>query len=161
MNKQIHGNQIYNIWSQILSKEGIYIIVFRVNDYINLIINKNEFIIDKGYIIYIGSAGNGLNNRLRRHLTKNKKLRWHIDYVTNNKSVEPSIIYYKEGLYGVKIEDELSSLFYSKFLKIDNLGATDSKMPHMYYSNNIKEILKIIYKLDGSIIIFPSIFDYF
>lgn len=151
--------QIYNIYNQISSKSGTYIIVFKVNDYINLIINKKEFIINKGYIIYIGSAGNGLNNRLKRHLIKYKKLKWHIDYITINKQVEPSLIFYKEGQYGINIEDKLSNLFYLKFKKLDNLGATDSKMPHMYYSNNINEILDIIYKIDGSLIIFPNIFD--
>jgi Uri superfamily endonuclease len=39
--------------------------------------------IKKGYYVYIGSAfgPGGLKSRIGRHLKKNKKLRWHIDYL--------------------------------------------------------------------------------
>lgn len=35
----------------------------------------------QGYYIYAGSALGGLEGRLRRHLRKDKKLHWHIDYL--------------------------------------------------------------------------------
>lgn len=34
-----------------------------------------------GYYIYAGSALNGLDNRLKRHLKTEKSLHWHIDYL--------------------------------------------------------------------------------
>jgi Uri superfamily endonuclease len=34
-----------------------------------------------GTYVYTGSAMNGLAGRLTRHLTRRKKLRWHIDYL--------------------------------------------------------------------------------
>ena len=34
-----------------------------------------------GYYIYFGSALNGLENRVSRHLRSDKKLHWHIDYL--------------------------------------------------------------------------------
>ncbi len=42
-----------------------------------------EFLIKKGYYVYIGSAfgPGGLKAIIGRHLKKNKKLRWHIDYL--------------------------------------------------------------------------------
>ncbi len=36
---------------------------------------------DQGWYLYTGSARRNLNARLSRHLRKNKKLRWHIDYL--------------------------------------------------------------------------------
>ncbi|MFA5628765.1 MAG: GIY-YIG nuclease family protein [Dehalococcoidales bacterium] len=40
-----------------------------------------------GYYIYVGSALNGLNSRLGRHLKAEKKLHWHIDYLLRQNKV--------------------------------------------------------------------------
>lgn len=37
-----------------------------------------------GYYVYTGRAMGGLKARLERHLRKNKKMRWHIDYLLKN-----------------------------------------------------------------------------
>jgi len=36
----------------------------------------------EGTYCYVGSAMNGLDQRIGRHLSKNKKIRWHIDFLT-------------------------------------------------------------------------------
>lgn len=38
---------------------------------------------DAGTYCYAGSAMGGLDQRLSRHLSRTKKLRWHIDYLTS------------------------------------------------------------------------------
>jgi sugar fermentation stimulation protein A len=35
----------------------------------------------KGYYLYTGSAMNSLSSRIKRHLRKEKTMRWHIDYL--------------------------------------------------------------------------------
>mgnify|MGYP001054298040 CR=1 FL=1 len=35
----------------------------------------------KGYYLYIGSAMNSLSSRIKRHMRKEKTMRWHIDYL--------------------------------------------------------------------------------
>lgn len=42
---------------------------------------KGIFDFPKGYYVYTGSAKKGLKGRLLRHLRKNKKKFWHIDYL--------------------------------------------------------------------------------
>jgi Uri superfamily endonuclease len=37
---------------------------------------------EKGIYCYVGSAMGGLDQRLRRHLSKDKRMKWHIDYLT-------------------------------------------------------------------------------
>ena len=37
---------------------------------------------EKGIYVYVGSAMGGLDQRLSRHLKKDKSMRWHIDYLT-------------------------------------------------------------------------------
>ena len=49
---------------------------------------------NRGYYIYIGSALNGIECRVSRHLRNDKKLFWHIDYLLSNKNVIIKNIYY-------------------------------------------------------------------
>ncbi|RKY43499.1 MAG: GIY-YIG nuclease family protein, partial [Candidatus Omnitrophota bacterium] len=41
----------------------------------------------KGIYLYVGSAKKGLISRLRRHISKKKKLFWHIDYFLSQEKV--------------------------------------------------------------------------
>lgn len=52
---------------------------------------------DKGDYIYVGSAQNGIEKRIMRHLKKRKKEFWHIDYLLANRDVAINKIYCKEG----------------------------------------------------------------
>jgi len=40
-----------------------------------------EFLFPAGLYLYTGSARRNLSARVRRHLSRQKKLRWHIDYL--------------------------------------------------------------------------------
>lgn len=39
------------------------------------------FYFPPGFYIYVGSAQNGLERRIQRHVRRKKKVRWHIDYL--------------------------------------------------------------------------------
>ena len=43
-----------------------------------------------GQYIYTGSAKRNLEARIQRHLSKHKKLRWHIDYLLTHRDVRVS-----------------------------------------------------------------------
>jgi Uri superfamily endonuclease len=40
-----------------------------------------RFLFPAGYCVYTGSGHRGLESRIARHLRRQKKLRWHIDYL--------------------------------------------------------------------------------
>ncbi len=42
----------------------------------------NKFKLNAGYYYYCGSAQKNLKSRIRRHLSLNKKIHWHIDHFT-------------------------------------------------------------------------------
>ena len=42
---------------------------------------------EKGFYVYVGSALNSLESRLNRHLSDEKKLHWHIDYLLKNANI--------------------------------------------------------------------------
>ena len=64
----------------------------------------------KGYYVYVGSAMNYLESRLKRHLSSKKKLHWHIDYLLKKATVNDIIFNESER----KIECDLSQYISSK-----------------------------------------------
>ena len=50
--------------------------------------NLGKFKFPKGFYIYTGSAMNNLEKRIDRHLRKNKKKFWHVDYLLSNKNAQ-------------------------------------------------------------------------
>ena len=49
---------------------------------------KGTFRFPRGYYIYTGSARSGLERRVERHLNKNKKHFWHIDYLLDRALIQ-------------------------------------------------------------------------
>jgi len=89
---------------------------------------------DKGYYVYVGSGMNSLEKRVNRHFSKNKKLKWHIDYfLMKSKPLKAVLIPSKK-----KIEDDVASIVKRfSFDEIKNFGASDSKMnSHLFRIRN-------------------------
>ncbi len=66
-----------------------YQLFIKVKKDINLKVGKlGRFTFPIGSYVYTGSAKTNINKRIERHLSKKKKLYWHIDYLLNNDYVE-------------------------------------------------------------------------
>jgi Uri superfamily endonuclease len=64
--------------------KGCYTLVLHLPTGIGLTVGKlGDFHFSAGYYLYFGSALNSLEGRLRRHLTREKKRHWHIDFLTS------------------------------------------------------------------------------
>jgi Uri superfamily endonuclease len=67
-----------------------YQLLIHVEEPLDLQVGRlGNFPFPAGYYIYTGSAKKNLRSRVQRHLSREKKLRWHIDYllVSNGVSV--------------------------------------------------------------------------
>ena len=54
-----------------------------------------NLIFPAGYYIYIGSHQRSLFKRVQRHIVKDKKIHWHIDYLTTHRDFEiQNVIFY-------------------------------------------------------------------
>ncbi len=106
-----------------------YILIVRVlNNFSASVgsLGKVEFC--RGYYMYVGSAKNGIH-RVCRHFKKDKKLRWHIDYLTTSNQALPVCAY----LFN-KEECELSKDLAKKYSFIKGFGCSDCKCKsHLYY----------------------------
>jgi len=62
--------------------KGSYILLVELATEKNALIGKLGYLFfPKAFYAYVGSATNGLEARLARHLRKEKRLHWHIDYL--------------------------------------------------------------------------------
>ena len=101
---------------------------------------------DSGYYAYVGSAMRGLKQRISRHLRKEKKLHWHIDYLLEKVSVS-NVIVWKSGN---NIECGIAGQVGSIYKVITGFGSSDCKCSgHLFYSP-IESCNEIIEKLTAT-----------
>jgi len=68
--------------------KGIYSLVIKLDSDVSIEIGKLGSIeFPQGYYVYAGSALNCLDKRILRHLSNDKKLHWHIDYLLQNAKI--------------------------------------------------------------------------
>lgn len=61
-----------------------YQLFIEVTEFLTLTVGKlGKFDFPAGHYVYTGSAKANLEARIARHLSKDKKLKWHIDYLLN------------------------------------------------------------------------------
>ena len=83
-----------------------------------------------GSYAYVGSALGGLKPRLNRHLQRNKKLRWHIDYLLQKESISSIIICETED----RVECAIAQALSRQFDSIISFGSSDCKCSsHIFY----------------------------
>lgn len=115
-----------------IEDKGIYLLVFKLKNKEKLKIGGlGERIFEKGFYIYVGSAMNNLTKRINRHLRKDKKLKWHIDYLISkaqNLKVIPIRTFEK---LECKLAEELSLISQKT---IPDFGASDCRCKsHLFY----------------------------
>ncbi len=116
--------------------EGTYILWLFLHNYKRIQVGSlGTFDFMAGYYAYIGSAlgPGGLAARLKRHFTRDKPLRWHIDYLTVQ--LKPFGAWYIndqkrwEHLWANAFQVNSEALMPAK-----GFGATDCRCPsHLFY----------------------------
>ena len=85
---------------------------------------------------------NSLIPRLKRHLSKNKKLHWLIDYLLKNAEIEEIIFTDSLKKIECQIADNINTLE-----NIPNFGCSDCQCTsHLHYTKTKKEAIKNVKK---------------
>ena len=106
----------------IMITKGSYVLLLHLPRAQQITIGKKGPVFFKdGYYAYVGSALNGLDQRLRRHLKHQKKLHWHIDFLLEHAHI--SDIYTKESR--IREECDIATSFDQQFDCIPEFGASD------------------------------------
>lgn len=101
----------------------------------------------EGFYIYIGSAMNSLIPRIKRHLSDNKKIHWHVDYLLKNKNtqIEEVIFNIDEKKIECYLANSISNDIDAE--SIANFGCSDCNCnSHLIYFENNEKCLKSIEK---------------
>ena len=86
----------------------------------------------KGYYVYIGSAMNSLVPRLNRHLSDEKKMHWHIDYLLKSPDCHIRDILF--NISEERIECDLAESISKDGEEIPGFGCSDcSCSSHLIY----------------------------
>ncbi|PMQ02437.1 MAG: endonuclease [Dictyoglomus sp. NZ13-RE01] len=66
--------------------KGIYILLINVEKDLKINVGSlGKIDFKKGIYCYVGSAQNNLEKRILRHISKNKRKFWHVDYLLSNR----------------------------------------------------------------------------
>ena len=85
-----------------------------------------------GWYVYVGSALNGLAARVNRHLRRNKKLHWHVDYLLQKGRISQVIWALSQEKLECRIAETLQ---HSGFSAVQRFGASDCRCPsHLFHS---------------------------
>lgn len=109
-----------------------YILLIKVEKKLLLTIGKlGTFQFKPGFYLYVGSARKNLPARIHRHLSQNKKLYWHIDYLlTQGKVTEIILIKENEECKIAEVIRETSGVS----SPIPGFGSSDCRCPtHLFY----------------------------
>lgn len=130
--------------------KGCYCLIIHVKATTEIKIGKKlgKIKFEKGYYVYVGSAMNSLESRLNRHLSDEKKMHWHVDYLLKQSEIV-EIIYNKSTK---KIECDLSEYISTKSKGITDFGCSDCECEsHLYYFKTKKEAIECVLKAYDSI----------
>lgn len=116
--------------------KGTYCLFINLNQNESLEIGKKGDIqFKKGCYIYVGSALNSLEGRIRRHLRQNKKMHWHVDYLLDSSNTHVTEVFYSDD--GFKHECDLAAQIAPKGKEIKGFGCSDCNCTaHLFYFQN-------------------------
>ena len=91
--------------------KGSYLLIIKLQDDKKILVGKlGKIAFKKGYYVYVGSAMNGLEQRLQRHLRSQKKFHWHIDYLLNQAKESLPFLPFLAFCFGILLLDKRKSV---------------------------------------------------
>jgi len=101
---------------------------------------RGRFRFPKGYYLYTGSAKNGLEGRVKRHLRNEKKRFWHIDYLLDHASVKAVLAFVGRRKDECSLSMETLAMPGAQVI-VPKFGASDCKCPsHLAFFGRLKEV---------------------
>ena len=124
--------------------KGTYCLIIEVKKDSTLQVGRlGQVYFKEGFYIYVGSALNSLESRVKRHLSSKKKVHWHIDYLLLDSSSK-----IKEVIFTIndeKIECSLASLISRNSSPIGQFGCSDCKCDsHLFYFEEYDDAFDVI-----------------
>jgi Uri superfamily endonuclease len=117
---------------------GIYVLLIHVPYEVQLRIGAlGDMKLKAGYYAYVGSALGSLEKRVQRHLSENKKIYWHIDYLLAHGRVIDIV----QGETTERKECAVAAELSKHLTPITGFGSSDCKCgSHLFFNQDINEL---------------------
>jgi Uri superfamily endonuclease len=125
-------------------ERGTYVLVLRLTHHRTMRVGSlGRLRFARGYYAYVGSARRGMRSRVARHLSRKKKKRWHIDWLTTQPSVVP-IAVASTTLTGVECKIALL-LSNGADGRVDGFGCSDCECEsHFFYFLRVDDLFSAL-----------------
>lgn len=117
--------------------KGIYLLeIYASNNFYIKHNNFSDINFKKGYYYYVGSAQRSLLKRIKRHILKNKIIRWHIDFITSLQQTKIKRIFILQDankLFENLLAERLNTVLQTPAI---GFGSSDDKKvsSHLFFS---------------------------
>lgn len=121
--------------------KGVYILKLQLLKNQEILIGKlGKILFQKGNYYYVGSSQNNMEKRISRHMKKEKKIHWHIDYLTTHPEIKA--INAKTFInYPKEKECQVSKELMKKYELVKNFGCSDCKcLSHLFYQKERQDV---------------------
>ncbi|MFW5946534.1 MAG: GIY-YIG nuclease family protein [Candidatus Natronoplasma sp.] len=127
--------------------KGIYFLILKLDEPINKRVGAlGDIEFQDGRYIYVGSAQNGLEGRISRHLRSEKSKHWHIDYLLESAEIEEVLAFEMDR----EKECESARVLGDLFDKVENFGCTDCDCDsHLFFIQRSED--ELIQKITSEI----------
>ncbi|NPA14917.1 MAG: GIY-YIG nuclease family protein [Deferribacteres bacterium] len=127
-----------------------YILLLKIKKELVITTSRHRWHIKPGTCLYVGRAKKNLFHRIRRHLSKEKKLRWHIDHLTC-RGESDVVGYVLIPLESFPSECEIAQRLEALGFERLNFGSSDCRCRgHLLWKEaSLDKILKEIKTLEG------------
>ncbi len=121
--------------------KGAYILLINLPTDCLIKSKASSWQLSRGFYAYVGSAMNNLEKRVERHLRKDKKKHWHIDYLLEKADIFLVLMIPSSH----RIEEMLSHHLEKFFKPIKNFGSTDiDTTGNLFFIPSPEQLLNII-----------------
>jgi len=136
--------------SNICTEKGIYIIIMKLDNERKIHTGRLGVLnFPGGYYAYIGSALGGFKSRIRHHLSKSKKLKWHIDYFLNEARVLQIVLCITEK----QLECVLAQALNEHLIPVPHFGSSDCRCKsHLYFISDEHDLSYSINKSTAGLV---------
>ncbi len=101
---------------------GSYLLILHLPEDSVIRTKGREFHLEKGFYVYVGSAMGGIGARIGRHMRREKKKHWHIDFLLERARIIEIVVIPSS----VRLEEEISLAVSEYGRGVKGFGASDT-----------------------------------
>ena len=128
--------------------KGVYVLIIQVSNDAGVQVGAlGKLTFPKGLYAYVGSAQGNLEQRVKRHLRREKRRFWHVDYLLGNDAAKVIEVFYKQA---DKTEEcAVAKAIGERGESIDGFGSSDCRCKsHLFRLRDYRFLREFMRVLD-------------